>query len=123
MRLLECRTPECNGGGMEEFARNDNTLLLGSPSRPHQTGEHSILSDMARFAILVNCVPPTSVSDDRLLDLLVTDVTQRRRQFPSWEGQGVGSSVSDCSCQEPTPNPSPEGSVRSFVSNRLRNMS
>ncbi|GAK49102.1 transporter, putative [Candidatus Moduliflexus flocculans] len=35
----------------------------------------------------------------------------------------MGSSVSDCSCQEPTPNPSPEGSVRSFVSNRLRNMS
>ncbi|GAK49965.1 putative cytoplasmic protein [Candidatus Moduliflexus flocculans] len=54
---------------------------------------------------------------------LLTDVTQRRRQFPSGEGLGVGSSVSDCSCQEPTPNPSPEGSVRSFVSNRLRNMS
>ncbi|GAK51234.1 hypothetical protein U14_02477 [Candidatus Moduliflexus flocculans] len=51
------------------------------------------------------------------------DRTLPSGEGPSWEGQGVGSSVSDCSCQEPTPNPSPEGSVRSFVSNRLRNMS
>ncbi|GAK54688.1 hypothetical protein U14_05976 [Candidatus Moduliflexus flocculans] len=54
---------------------------------------------------------------------LLTDVTQRRRQFPSWEGQGVGSSLNDSPPQQPTPNPSQEGSLRPFTSNLLRNIS
>ena len=44
-------------------------------------------------------------------------------RFPSWEGQGVGSSETIPSPRQPTPSPSQEGSLWSFVSNRLRNMS
>ncbi|GAK53016.1 hypothetical protein U14_04275 [Candidatus Moduliflexus flocculans] len=47
-----------------------------------------------------------TVSDS---DLLMTDVTQRRRQFPSWEGQGVGGVLCGVFVSTTHPQPLPGG--------------
>ena len=49
-----------------------------------------------------------------------THVTQRLRQFPSWEGEGVGSPSNDSLRKQPTPSPSQEGSLRQLFNFRQR---
>ena len=52
---------------------------------------------------------PVEGNMDVIFYILLTDVTQRFREFPSWEGRGVGCDVCGVSPSATHPQPLPGG--------------